>query len=275
MNISRLFEIAGGLNIEAGRPYHDLKRYQKDSLWVNLIVILDRPIVDSVLFSTILEKITQNNYPLLENAIDELNETHMLSIFLLTILYYIEEGKRLLNKENINIRIHVHQDKLSQNLIKILDNYLQLLLVKLSISTKDINISYQTDDYTYVSSSHEYNNIDILISLSQCAGLDPNHNPGKIYITQTFIPFDIKTNQIDLSNQYTVENDIFNQLENMVKKDYNQTIALYLNSDYQSANTNKQHLAKTICLNDFIPTTFLQVDDLWNPTDINSVVSIV
>jgi hypothetical protein len=113
---NKLYQFAPGLNIEGGYPFIDLHESNPHALWVNAIVVLDRPILDNFLFCDLVEKIRMNNYPLLENAIDNLNEHHMLARFLLVTLYYVANAK-----PGSNIVIHFHQDVIAKNLVQIFD----------------------------------------------------------------------------------------------------------------------------------------------------------
>ena len=124
LDLTNLYEIAGGLNIEGPDPYFDLIKQNPNGIWVNAILVLDRPIVDNILFDAVLEVVKINNYPLLENAIDNINEHKMLSIFLLITIFYIE------TYPNKKITIHFHQDILVNKLIEIFDQMLHSLMQK-------------------------------------------------------------------------------------------------------------------------------------------------
>src|SRR6185312_16480063 len=91
LKVSEIYQLGGGLNIEGGYPLRDLK---KKSIWANIVVVLDRPLIDNIIFDDIL---ANNKYPLLENALDDLNEHQFMAAYLLILAYYIENGRRLLN----------------------------------------------------------------------------------------------------------------------------------------------------------------------------------
>lgn len=71
-----------GLNIEGGFPQRDLIKTNPNGRWVNIIFVLDRPLIDNITFDEIL---SNNKYPLLESAIDNLNEHHFLAAYLMVM----------------------------------------------------------------------------------------------------------------------------------------------------------------------------------------------
>jgi len=87
MNVTELHEIAEGLNIEGGFPGLDLRKVNKLGIWVNLVLVLDRPLIDNIVFDDLLKN---NPYPLLENAIDEINEYKMFACYIMIVGYYLE-----------------------------------------------------------------------------------------------------------------------------------------------------------------------------------------
>jgi hypothetical protein len=272
-----LGSLSHGLNIEGGFPYLDLINYNPKAIWSNIIISLDNPIEDNVLFDHILETVNANNYPLLENAIAELNEHQMLATLLLVALYYIENARNILNydsEQTINILIYIHQDKIAINLINIIDYYLHELIKLFNINSFKITLSYQTDNYIYIKTPQNYNCVDILLSFSQCAGLSHN-KPGTILIANEFIPFDIQNNKIYLSKKYTAKNDIFNRIHDMLNKDYNEKICDYINKNYISSNPEKKNVCDIVTRSEFKITPILQVDDLWNPSDKDKNIELI
>ncbi len=88
--VRNLDQIAGGLNIEGGFPAQQLAKtcgHSNPVLWANLILVLDRPLIDQVVFDRIVKLKVDNNYPLLENAIEEINECHFMVAFYMIISY--------------------------------------------------------------------------------------------------------------------------------------------------------------------------------------------
>jgi hypothetical protein len=303
ITISELGKIAGGLNIEGGIPSIQLladnlgTNTDQTRYWANLIVVLDRPILDNVLFDDLFKN---NPYPLLENAVSNLDERLFLSVFVTTILYYLKNAPALTKKykSRIKITIHIHQDIKSKYLVHLLDTYLADLLQNpnIIIDTSNIVIEYRTDDHTYTSnnfyivdptdlddpilikeSQNKYADTDILISLSQCAGLAEKYKPGQVLLVDNFIPYDIKTNQIILSKKYTVPNHIYDKLEKVLDPKLSSIVVDYINKNYTSPNPEKASFAPldSISPNDIKLTNILHVKELWNPTSGSDVVSIV
>src|SRR5579863_9717735 len=97
INVTELHKIAPGLNIEGGYPLLDLLKTNNNGIWANIVLVLDRPLIDDIIFDDILKN---NKYPLLENAIHDINEHKFLVAFLITTLYYIEHAQELTNKDN-------------------------------------------------------------------------------------------------------------------------------------------------------------------------------
>ena len=271
--VKDLYQIAGGLNIEGGYPGLYLNRDNPGggTIWANILLVLDRPLIDKILFEDLDRRMRENNYPLLENTIDEINEHQMFAIYLMLILYYKENGRRLLGKgehESLNILIHIHQDVTSQNLIKILQDLLNTIP-----PSGDATINFKTDQYTFIYSKHDYKGVDILISLSQCAGLDPKLNPGDMIIPNLFIPYHIEESKVRIKDTYSIQNDLcLLKMNEILDSRFNLLATQCVNSHYQSANKTKNHQA--IEWKDFKQMPILQVDALWNPTEDNQLVNL-
>src|SRR6202012_847125 len=129
---------------------HDLIKTSnnKNILWANIVIPLDRPIVDNVVFSKILDDMEKNKYPLLENVIQEINEHNMFSVYLMTICYYIENGRKLTNLKStdpLNIVVHVHQDIRCLPLIAIIKNMISGMIKEHNIGMTNTVIDYKTD----------------------------------------------------------------------------------------------------------------------------------
>lgn len=274
--VSEIYKYAGGLNIEGGFPKHAL---ENNKIWSNIILILDRPLVDNVVFDEILKDMEINKYQILENAIQNINEKQMLAIMLMTIIYYIENASKLVrnapNYKSVvgyNMCIHVHQDvKNANGLI----NILKTCLENMNVNTYKANIEWRTDTPDYTTTNRDYRNTDILLSISQCAGLDPKLNAGMMLIADRFIPYDIDSRTIKLNEEYKVNNDMTTRLTDILQSEHNQKSVEYVNNNYVSANKNKEHdKATLINYNDFHTTKILQVNKLWNPKNGNELVTI-
>jgi HD superfamily phosphodiesterase len=268
IRIDKLYKIAPALNIEGGLPYLDLIKSNNKAVWSNIIFVLDRPIIDNISFSDVMNTVVKNDYPLLENAISEFNEHQMLATILLTMIYYIENAKSIVNKPKVNILIHIHQDTIAQNLISIIKEHLKILS-----NIQNVNLTYDTDHNTYINTGHNFENIDILLSFSQACGLDVKFKPGAALIADTFIPFDTVNKSVDIDKQYKVDNDILVRMNDIVTSEYNKLVCDHLNKYYISSNKNKSHMVNIV--EPFTKCRIFQVKDIWNPDKFDANVKIV
>lgn len=274
MEISKLYKIAAGLNIEGGFPFIDLYRDYKKCIWANLILVLDRPLIDKIIFDDLF---ANNKYPLLESAIDNLNEHNFLAAYLMIICYYFDNGRKILNKKEndvLYITVHIHQDITAMPLINLLDEYLDKLTKICNIDVSNSKINYETDNKTYINSSHRYST-DILISLGQCAGLHPDLEPGVMIIADEFIPYHINTNTVNLFESYFVENSLVKDFDLIYKSKYNKSAVEFINNNYISANPNKHNDKAYLNWYDFHYEKILQVNKLWNPTNDKELVTVI
>ena len=90
---SQLYQIAGGLNIEGGFPSRDAG---PKIPWANLVLVLDRPLVDNVIFDDLIADVRNKKYPLLENGVLELDEPKFLTAYLAIMAYYMQNTSILL-----------------------------------------------------------------------------------------------------------------------------------------------------------------------------------
>lgn len=279
--IKDLHKIAGGLNIEGGSPVSLLKTSEtqdRKKIWANLVVVLDQPIIKNETFEQLMVIVDNHKYPLLENAVDDLNEHKFLAASLMLIVYYMKNGKTLLRRQgNICISVHVHQDKASYRLVLLLQEYLAAILDIIDFKDASVLVDYRMDNKVYRNEDHHYNDTDILISLSQCAGLDPRFPAGTIIVPQQFIPYNIDANTIDMKGTYVVHNDVIDRLpdilNNIARKE---VIIRYVNAKHVSANLSKRnHRVEDLTESDFVVIEILQVDQLWNPTDPDALVQLL
>lgn len=295
--VKDIYVLGGGLNIEGGFPLRDLKKtHTSNPRWVNHVVVLDRPLVDNIVFDDLL---ANNKFPLLENALEDLNEHQFLAVYLMIIAYYIDNGRKfikLLPDEKLKITIYVHQDVTCLPLINIIKTQMDDMIkfykfdmtniefdFRSDIGTYQMNdmmAIYQMDNKTntekYIKSKRNYEGTHILISLSQCAGLDPNLPAGAMIIPTEFIPYDIDSSTIFLHQKYMVDNDLTSELDNILKSDYHKYAVDYINNKYLSFNPlkNNRHMATELSKKDFVATPILQVNKLWNPKNPEEIVYI-
>lgn len=280
--VNQLHDIAGGLNIEGGFPSIALNQTCQHSdakLWANLILVLDRPLVDHVIFDEIVRIKTDNQYPLLENAIEEINECHFMTAYYMIIAYYYNEGRQILNLNNnqsLGITIHVHQDRNCQPLLDLIQSMVNDVICE--SKDKNVNVSIRSDDPSYASNltNKDYQNTHILISLSQCAGLDPKYATGSLLMSSTFVPYDIENREIRTHSEYQEKNDLIQRLNVILSSHYNQFAVNYIRQNYQSANCVKlaRDCSQLMQITDFPETKILQVDQLWNPISPDELVLV-
>jgi hypothetical protein len=297
LSIKDLHQIAGGLNIEGGHPgidLHSSKIYSNHNsirnlesmrleshaitaLWVNSVLVLDRPLIDHLSF----DDLNRNNiYPSLENAIIEINEHQLLASYLMIIGYYQANGHEILNLPDttpLKITIHLHQDTRSKPFLDIIANLVCGFLREQNLSQKSIEYRLDHPHYQSPVTSHNYQDTHILISLSQCAGFDPNVPAGSLILPNEFIPYNIVNQTIHHDKKYRVDNNLQENLPKILDSKYNDLAVKYVNQNYQSANLAKNliHKASLMNLNDFKYAKILQVDSLWNPSNDDERVRVI
>ena len=260
--MKELYSLAKGLDIEGGWPAQDLN----NGKWINLVIVLDRPLIDHDLFDDIF---ANNKYPLLENAIEQLDESRMLVAYLTIIGYYIYNGRNMVGistSDTLRITVHIHQDVTCQPLIDLLRSYVDDLF-----SMESVTIDYCCDQKWYKRRTYQ---TDILISLSQCAGLS-ELEPGTLLVPDTFIPYDIKNRAVHITRQYFVNNDLIGKIKDILNSKYHELSMKYIQQHYISANKKKQHKARLLIEEDFHQTAMLQVAELWNPKNPEEEIHII
>jgi hypothetical protein len=283
--VGELDQIAGGLNIEGGFPAHELVKtcgFQLDqTLWANFILVLDRPLIDQVIFDKIVQIKNDNNYPLLENAIEEINECHFMVAFYMVISHYLNHGHKLTGvplTNQLNVTIHVHQDRNCQPLIEIIQKMVTDILSKSMMQNAQINVTYRSDNPSYADAKTDknYENTHILLSLSQCAGLDAQYATGSLLLSDTFVPYDIENREIKLSDSYQVKNDLVDRIGEIIISVANQEAVDWVKHNYRSANPLKllRDRPRVLTLHDFPQTQILQVNQLWNPSTPKELVLV-
>src|SRR5439155_148519 len=180
-----------------------------------------------------------NIYPLLENALDDLNEHQIMAVYLMIVTYYIENGRSLMGylpNDHLRITVHIHQDTQCQPIITYIDHYIKDWIKDFDFDMKNISIDYMTDQGNYLLTNVNYGDTDILVSLSQCAGLDPELPVGGIIIPEEFIPYNIDSRTIKISEMYTVKNDLQFHLGHLLDSPQHMNAVYYINRHYKSYN---------------------------------------
>jgi hypothetical protein len=249
-----------GFNIEGGKVAGLLSEKQ---LWGNLNLILDRPFIEGKTLKTITE---ENNYPLKESSLLSFNDHQALYAYLLCSDYMIDQGRSLLKKEkddSLNLLIHIHRNRSAtamQDMIETaFDNYYLS-----QDNYRQTQLDFQSG---YVEKNLSgYKDYDIVFSLSLMGGLNPQLKSGTLTLSHTFIPFDEVAKELKLSQKYSCSNLFLTHLDDLLKQQNNKMLDS-INDFFESPNPFKKG-EKAIFLKkeDLIPSTVLQITDLWYPT---------
>lgn len=203
---SELGKIAKGLNIEGYRPTLSLPEGCK---WYNIIQVIDEPL-KGVNFNDVMGIVYEHKHNFIEEAVGiDIEE------FVNTLVDIINGIKT----EHKKLLVHVHQYKGTTILDKVLHERTGVDVILDETNFFDSPIVYKD----------KYPDIDGLLSISQCAGLDTP--AGAWIIPSGFMEFDV-THNIIFSNRIAPENGI---------KDYIPSTLQYIDGD------------------------ILFVNDLWNP----------
>lgn len=244
---SRLRLVAAGLNIEGGRPFAQLNSKQK---WANLVLVLDHPLHMTSTFEESLKEVQEKKYVLLENLFSSINEKQLLVAYLSLIYHYaVVEGKKLL--------IHIHQfPEYSQKWIDLIKQYWKKLGWK-----SEYPLVFLSDTPTFVSTLvSDYKEADVVLSLSQCAGVDSQYPTGTWFLPYRFIP--MKGNCISMKDRYQVQNDLCNQA--LTTFCHPEVVSL-VNSCYVSTSSFKHKEKASSVPPSLHQVSLLEYDEIWNP----------
>lgn len=271
------------LNIEGGLiPLYKLKPHQ---IWVNLGIVLDKPFEDGIDYNEWKKK---NKYKLKETSFPNYNESLADYTYATLLKYYIDEAHTITNKpssEPVKIIVHIHRGKSGPAHIALLEKLLTKCFysgkksenLSSSLHPKIFNNAIATYrypgntiiEYRYGSGLMpeifgNFDNADIVISLSLVAGFNPNIPSGSIVVPTTFIPFTLFNMQLRKDLQYSVPNHLAKAIPKLVKSQDPKVINI-INKLFRSENRNKGHLvAKRLTKGDFKIVTILQADGLFN-----------
>lgn len=250
-----LHTIADGLNIEGGFPAQDAG----SAKWANLVVVLDEPIKSGVTFDELIAGVRKERFPILENGVVELDEPKFLTAWTAIIVYYMHIHKR--------ITIHIHQFPEFTGIVNIVKSIVCDARQHYGLDTK---VDIRTDNPFYSKQTYD---TDLLISLSQCAGLNPALVPGSLLIPTTFIPFDCKS--VKISETYSATNILTADINNILKSKYHEYAAKIMRA-YESANAQKKHVPRALTESDFHrDSIILQTTAIWNPKDPNKIIAVI
>jgi hypothetical protein len=288
--LSQLKLFADGLNIEGGTIYD--KYLRQEQIWSNLCIVLDRPFEDGIEWQ---ELTNTNTFPLKEAAILDYNEPQVNFTYATVMHYYITNAHRILDKplnQVAKILIQVHRNTSGPRHIELLEEllcqcYPDLKKVKQkndTLSEYELfsyffpNINVQID-YCYgvapenLGEQGKYSEVDIVLSFSLVAGLHPDWKSGSLLIPDQYIPFYLKNTHLALDEKYFVENHLNQILCDLIKNQPDQILNT-VNTYFYSLNPKKHHLAKKITHEDFKNAVLLQVDGLFNPSQLSQTFKL-
>lgn len=259
-----LGRVAAGLNIEGGYPAMD--HVKGKCRWVNMVSVLDRPLIDNLSFEELKAIVVKNKYKLLEAGVDNLDEKRLLQILITIFAFYVTKYKSII--------VHIHQaPEDAQGLQEILlQSFIALKEEKKN--QVDCKVEWRTDHPVYKRPQPPIrDDVECFLSFSQCAGFLSCQPPGTLLIPNRFTPFDVKTNTVHSSKAYQVNNSLQEDIvEIALAREYHD-FAAKCTMNYQSQNKKKvpSDVLGPLDPADFIdcfrlPNNLLQVTDLWNPT---------
>lgn len=277
---------ADGLNIEGGIIYH--KYLRQEQIWSNLCIVLDRPFEDGVEWQ---ELTNLNTFPLKEAVLLDYNESQVNFAYATVMHYYITNAHKILAKplnQIAKILIQVHRNTSGPRHIELLEQllcecYPNLEKVKqkkdllskyelLSYFFPDINVQVE---YCYgvapenLGGQGKYSEVDIVLSFSLVAGLHSDWKSGSLLIPDQHIPFYLNNTYLALEGKYFVKNHL-NQILCDLIKNQNSEILNIINTHFYSFNPQKRNLnAKKLTREDFKNAILLQVDGLFNPSQLS------
>ncbi|MBI5346068.1 MAG: hypothetical protein HZB76_02875 [Chlamydiae bacterium] len=279
--------IADGLNIEGADTF--IKYLRPGQIWANLCVILDRPFAEGVEWQEITDK---NSYPLKETSIKSYNEPKVNLAYVLMLHYYLTNAHRLVNKSEQNeavIIIQTHRNTSGPRQLELIENLLNECypdMSKIKCCT-DENCSYELFTYffpdlnvraifyygalaEFIGKDGKFNNADIVLSYSLVAGFNPNWPSGSLLIPNEWIPFSLKSMQLNETKRYFAENHLQTSLREVLKEQNDELIAT-VNEKFSSQNPLKiKQKTQRLVLEDFYPCRVIQADKIFNPSKLPS-----
>lgn len=285
--LSQLKQVADGLNIEGGTIY---KKYlRNDQIWSNLCIVLDRPFEDGVEWQQLTDS---NPYPLKEASIIDYNEAQVNYTYATIMHYYITHAHEISKKPaNLPVKLHiqVHRNSSGPNHLELLERLLEQCYFDLDKTThrgippyskyhfstlnfSDFNVQidfYYGADPDTLGNLGVYSDADIVLSFSLVAGLFPEWKSGTMLIPDLHIPFSLKSVHLNLSDRYLVQNHMNLALLDIIKFQDCKVLET-INAKFISLNPLKQSKAKPLTRHDFKKAALLQVDGLFNPSQLPS-----
>jgi hypothetical protein len=285
--LNHLKFVADGLNIEGGTISH--KYLQPGQVWSNVCVILDRPFEDGVEWQ---ELTNANIYPLKEASIHDYNEAQVNFGYATIMHYYITHVRQITDKsadQKATVLIQVHRNTSGPCHLELLEQLLCQCypdLAKIKLESNPSKSKYELFSYFFpdlnvqadfcygvhpenLGDLGKYEDKDVVLSFSLVAGLHPEWESGSLLVPQKCIPFYLKTAFLAIDRQYIVNNHL-HQILNELIETQDKAVLKTINSQFCSLNPEKRSLeAVLFTLDDFKEATLLQVDGMFNPSQLS------
>lgn len=268
---------ADGLNVEGGIPAQNLTKKQ---IWADLSLVLDRPFEDGVDLNEITET---NSYPLKESSISSYNEAQANLTYLTVMHYYITHARKIAKKSQddlVKMTVQVHRNGSGLPHLHLLEKLLLRAVpefkgVKMDKgSEKNAAFTYLYPDYNTIveyrygytpETINNYQQQDIVLSISLNSGFNPLWPSGTLLIPFQFIPLDLETMNMNKNESYHVRNHLLEVLPDLIDSQ-NPAFVEIINDHFLSPNDAKKGLlASSLKYEDFHPATLLQANGLFNP----------
>lgn len=275
--LDQIHNFADVLNIEGGTIAKKLTSKQK---WFNVATILDRPYIDGVEFDFMAKN---KKYDLKESAIKEYNELQNFFVHTSLIKYCIDNAHRISTKKNgesVKIIVQVHRPKSGIKYINILYDIIkkaypefcnfkkiegklanELFMIELPKKVS-VHFRFGSEPHTLI----DFDDADIIISISLVAGFNANFKPGDIVIPTDFVPMDLDTMVLKSATKYSVQNSFARYLEEIINGQDEQLMRV-INNNFKSPNNEKHALkAKKFIAKDFNQVKVLHVNKNFSPS---------
>ncbi len=274
--LNQIHKWADVLNIEGGTIPKKLNKNQK---WFNVATVLDKPYIDGIEFDFMSKN---KKFDLKESAINDYNELQNYFVHITLLKYCIDNAHILSNKknnENVKIVVQVHRPKSGIKYINLLNeiickaypefNSYKKLPGKLPLEVfiyelpNNININFRYGSAPQT--LNDYEDVDIVISISLVAGFNPNLKSGDMVIPTKFVPMDLDTMILKFNEKYFVKNYFLEDLEKIVNsQDIN--LLTIINEYFKSPNKTKNLKATKFNMDDFKEVTDLHVNKDFSPS---------
>ncbi len=280
--LNELHRYGDALNIEGGTiPREYLTDKQ---LWSNICVVLDRPFEDGSEWQEITDA---NIYPLKESSLPEYNEASVNLAYVSILHYYIVNAQELLGKSpdsEATVLIQVHRNSSGPKQLELLNNLLTRCFPELRSEKQEgafknelfrcffpdlkvhVRFCFGVKSDSFIQQGI-YNDADIVLSYSLVAGFNRDWQSGSLLIPKQWTPFPLSEMRIHQNQSYCCRNHLLEVLDTILKTQSNALINC-VNENFHSPNPNKKQIADYLTRSDFKIANLLQVDGMFNPSQL-------